>query len=958
MAKDSILDRADARLRGKSSSDESVADKGGRKAGGTVVRRRSRGGKAAEADASSNGANGAEAKATTVRRRTTVRRKAATTAPVVEVEAPAAAPVAPEEPAATPVESDPVETAPEVEASSETVVEEPKAVEVEVASEAAPEAEEPEVAAAASEDSDSDSDPGSDLPPSIDDLLSSSAERKKRVHKVLSDEQIEAEKQGKVASVTPSADVSASGEGAAAEPSEEEAEVAGDAAGASVEAAAAAAELDPNASLEDLLKEQGIVQHKPKKGRRIIEDEVSATTLAAANAAQIQAKADVPSGPSLYEKATPRNKPIRFLDPATIQREREARARRGRRKEVVSPRDNLYGGARGRNRRKGRAPAKGSGKSTEITTAAAHKRVIKVHGGITVADLANGMGIKGGMLIKTLVGMGQMVTLNEVLDVETAQLIAEDFDYQVEDVSFDEEEILQQSEDLDADEDLEARAPVVTIMGHVDHGKTSLLDLIRKSKVAEGEAGGITQHVSAFDVVAEGESITFVDTPGHAAFTAMRARGADMTDIVVLVVAATEGVMPQTVEVIAHAKAAEVPIIVAMNKMDLAEANPDKCRQQLSEQELIPEDWGGETQMIPVSAKTGEGLDSLLEAINLQAEMLELKANPKRQASGRVIEAQVEKGRGPVSIVLVQRGTLRSGDIVVAGTEFGRVRALFETGTKKPKKLKEVGPSSPVAILGLSGLPSAGDEFAVVDNDKAAKSVVEHRKDIERKKMDVKKGMSLDDVFSRMKEGEIKELNLIIKADVQGSIEALKQVLTEIEVRDTRVKIIHSGVGGVTLGDVTLAEASSAIIVGFGVRPDAKARNEADRAKVEIRTYRIIYEAVDEIKAALVGMLDPEFRETVVGHAEVRDTFKISKVGVICGSFVQDGKVSRNHKIRVLRNSVVVWEGGVKSVRRFKDDVKEVLQGYECGIGLDGYDDVKEGDILETFIIEEIRPTV
>jgi translation initiation factor IF-2 len=873
---------------------------------------------------------------------------------VAEAEAPVAAPAPPEEPVVAPVDSEPVEAAPEVEQSSEPAVEEPPAVEAETAPETAPEAEEPQVAAAASEDSEAG------LPPSIDDLLSSSAERKKRVHKVLSDEQIEAEKQGKVAAVTPVTPVAAVSESDEADTSveagAEQADAAVETEAASSEAAATT-KSDPNASLEDLLKEQGIVQHKPKKGRRIIEDEVSATTLAAANAAQMQAKSDVPTGPSLYEKATPRNKPIRFLDPATIQREREARARRGRRKEVVSPRANLYG-ARGRGRRKGRAPAKGSGKSTEITTAAAHKRVIKVHGGITVADLANGIGIKGGMLIKTLVGMGQMVTLNDLLDIETAQLIAEDFDYQVEDISFDEEEILQQSDELDAQEDLETRAPVVTIMGHVDHGKTSLLDLIRKSKVAEGEAGGITQHVSAFDVVAEGASITFVDTPGHAAFTAMRARGADMTDIVVLVVAATEGVMPQTVEVIAHAKAASVPIIVAMNKMDLAEANPDKCRQQLSEQELIPEDWGGETQMIPVSAKTGEGLDSLLEAINLQAEMLELKSNPNRQASGRVIEAQVEKGRGPVSIVLVQRGTLRSGDIVVAGTEFGRVRALFETGTKKPNKLKEVGPSSPVAILGLSGLPSAGDEFAVVDSDKAAKSVVEHRKDIERKKMDVKKGMSLEDVFSRMKEGEIKELNLIIKADVQGSIEALKQVLTEIEVRDTRVKIIHSGVGGVTLGDVTLAEASSAIIVGFGVRPDAKARNEADRAKVEIRTYRVIYEAVDEIKAALVGMLDPEFRETVVGHAEVRDTFKISKIGVICGSFVQDGKVSRNHKIRVLRNSVVVWEGGVKSVRRFKDDVKEVLQGYECGIGLDGYDDVKEGDILETFIIEEIRPTI
>jgi len=770
------------------------------------------------------------------------------------------------------------------------------------------------------------------------------------VHKVLSEEQIAAE-------LAPPAPPEVASAEAPSDAPEDNTAAASDEA-AAAPAAAAEAPAGGGDSLEALLKEQGIVQHKPKKGRRIIEDETTASVAAGA-AAAVQAQAQAPKGPSLFEKATPRSGPIRFIDPATIQREREARERRGksRRKQVVKPDDNMYG-TRGRGRRKGRGPAKGSGKSTEVTTAAAHKRIIKVHGRVTVADLANGLGIKGGALIKTLVGMGQMVTLNEMLDIETAQVIAADFGYEVQDVSFDEEEILQQSEELDPSEDVVGRAPVVTIMGHVDHGKTSLLDRIRDSKVADGEAGGITQHVSAFDVTFKGAKITFVDTPGHAAFTAMRARGADMTDIVVLVVAATEGVMPQTIEVISHAKAAEVPIIVAMNKMDLEEANPDKCRQQLSEQELISEDWGGEVQMIPISAKTGLGLDDLMESINLQAEILELNANPSRAASGRVIEAQVEKGRGPVSIALVQRGTLRHGDIVVAGTQFGRVRALFETGVKKPAKLKEAGPSTPVAILGLSGLPNAGDEFAVVENEKSARSVVEHRKDLERKKMDVKKGVSLDDFFSRMKEGEVKKLNLIIKADVQGSIEALKQVLGEIEVRDLKVKVIHSGVGGITEGDVTLAEASGAIIIGFGVRPDAKARKESDRAQVDIRTYRVIYEAVDEIKAALVGMLDPEFKETVVGHAEVRNLFKMSKIGTICGSFVQDGKVSRNHKIRLLRNSIVMWEGEVKSVRRFKDDVTEVLQGYECGIGLEGYDDVKEGDILETFIIEEIRPTL
>ena len=945
MAKDSILDRADARLRGKTTGEDSGTASSAKKAGGTVVRRRSRGAAAADAKPEANGAAAAKP-TTTVRRRTTVRRKATTEAPAPEVveTVEAAAPAPADEP--TP----PVEAAPAPEAPAPEPTPAPEVSEVSEPAAAEPvEVEAAEAATPSAEAGDS---------PSIDDLLTSGTERKKRVHKVLSDEQVAAVNSGEPLVVaSPVDEAAAESETVPASEDAPSAEAAADGA-----EAAATDEAADSGSLEDLLKEQGIVQHKPKKGRRIIEDDMTAAAAAASAGGGAAAGAPrPPSGPSLFEKSTPRNKPIRFLDPATIQREREARARRGkgRRTEVVSGRDGLYGsGGRGRGRGKARRPAKGSGKSTEITKAAAHKRVIKVHGGITVSDLANEMGLKGGLVIKTLIGMGQMVTLNQMLDIETAQIIAEEFEYEVLDVSFDEEEILQQSEEKDSADDMETRAPVVTIMGHVDHGKTSLLDRIRSAKVAEGEAGGITQHVSAFDVIASGQRITFVDTPGHAAFTAMRARGADMTDIVVLVVAAPEGVMPQTVEVISHAKAAGVPIIVAMNKMDLAEANPDRCRQQLSEHELIPEDWGGDVQMIGISAKTGMGVDDLLEAVNLQAEMLELKANPNRAASGRIIEAQVEKGRGPVAIALVQRGTLKKGDIVVAGSEQGRVRALFETGSSKPKALKEVGPSTPVAILGLSGLPDAGDEFAVVDSDKAAKQVVEHRKELERKKMEVKRGVSLDDYFSRMKEGETKELNLIIKADVQGSIEALKQVLVDIEVRDTRVKIIHSGVGGVTAGDVTLAEASSAVIVGFGVRPDAKARAEADRAKVDVRTYRVIYEAVDEIKAALVGMLDPEFKESVVGHAEVRETFKISKVGVICGSFVQDGSISRNHRIRVLRNSIVVWEGRLKSVRRFKDDVKEVLQGYECGIGLDGYDDVKVGDILETFIIEEVRPTI
>ncbi|MCO4773877.1 MAG: translation initiation factor IF-2, partial [Deltaproteobacteria bacterium] len=727
-------------------------------------------------------------------------------------------------------------------------------------------------------------------------------------------------------------------------------------------AAAKATVTDKEASLEDLLRDQGIVQHVPKKGRRIIEDDISRQIATAPGTAP-----KAPTGPSIMAPEPKRNKPIRFLDPATLNRDKRtpggpaaakpgaaaAKTKKSKRKSIVSRRDALYGSGNDRRRRKGRS-RRGSGLQTEITTPAEHKRIVKVDSTIAVGDLAHDLGVKGGQLIKVLIGMGQMVTLNERLDLETATIVAEEFGFTVEDSSFKEETIITPTVEEDVDEDLVGRAPVVTIMGHVDHGKTTLLDTIRNARVADGEAGGITQHISAFDVMAGGERITFIDTPGHEAFTAMRARGAQITDIVVLVVAATEGVRPQTLEVISHSKAADVPIIVAINKCDLPEANPDRVRNELSEHGLIPEAWGGEVQMLEVSAKENQGIDGLLESINLQAELLELKANPDRAAQGHVVEAKMEKGMGALSTILVQHGTLKVRDIVVAGTEFGKIRAMLNPDGKR---VKVAGPSTPVSILGLSGLPAAGDEFAVVATDADAKKLIEHRKDIERRKKDKNSGFSLEDIYRRMQEGSIKELNLIIKADVQGSIEALKKVFGEIEVRDTRVKILHAAVGGITEGDVTLADASGAIVLGFGVRPDKKARNAADGSGVEVRTYRVIYEAVDEVKAALVGLLDPEFVERVQGHAEVRETFKIPRAGMVAGVAVQDGKLGRSHKVRLLRNSVVVWEGSMGSLRRFKDDVKEVLQGYECGVGLDGYDDVKVGDIIETFIVEEIRPT-
>ncbi len=877
----------------------------------------------------------------TTTRRSVVRRKKDSPA----VDAAPAAPEAPEAPRTTvrrrtprPVEVD--------EASSPPVLQEavvPPAGAEEPESAPAPEIE------AAAPDAPAESTEAADAPEAADDLSLDSlldSAPKKRVHKLLDESEVAAD-QARLDGVVEE-------EAQAPEVPADATEIVVDEAilAAAVAAAVAGGKTpDDQNSLEDLLKQQGIVQHKPKKGRRIIEDEMTAGTAASVK------RPPKPEGVSLFEKKAAPRGPVRFLNPEEVARARApGRKGRGKRKSVVQRQDDLYGHADRRRGRRSRTSGRSAAK-TAVTTPAAHKRIVKIHGTVTVGDLAKDMGLKGGVVIKALISQGQMTTVNETLDFDTAQLVAQEFGYEIEDVSFKEDTVIgEAAEEVDA-EAMAERAPVVTIMGHVDHGKTTLLDAIRGAKVADNEAGGITQHISAFDVMAKDQRIAFVDTPGHAAFTAMRARGAQMTDIVVLVVAASEGVMPQTEEVISHAKAAEVPIIVALNKIDLPDANIDKCKQQLSERELIPDDWGGEVQMLELSAKTKEGIDELLEAITLQAEMLELKAVPTGNGRGRVVEAQFEQGRGPVAIVLIQRGELEQGQVVVAGCEYGKVRAIYSTESK-PKKLKTAGPSTPVAVLGLSGLPLAGDEFVVVESERDAKAIVEHRREeIRLQNADnLRPAVSLEDLYRRMQEGELKELALIVKADVQGSIEALRKVFGEINVRDTEIKIIHSGVGGVTEGDVTLASASGAIIVGFGVRPDGKARKLAESEGVDIRTYRVIYEAADEVRQALVGMLDPEFVEKVQGHAEVREVFKISKLGSIAGCSVQDGKIGRSNSARLLRNSLVVWEGRVGSLRRFKDDVKEVLQGYECGIGLQGYDDIKEGDVIEAYTTEEVRP--
>jgi translation initiation factor IF-2 len=597
-------------------------------------------------------------------------------------------------------------------------------------------------------------------------------------------------------------------------------------------------------------------------------------------------------------------------------------------------------------------------KQTQITTPAEHKRVIKMGEAIAVSDLAQRMGVKGNEIIKKLWGLGMMgVTINQNIDIDTASLIAQDFGYQIESTAFREEEVIA-TESEDAPEDLLPRAPVVTVMGHVDHGKTSLLDSIRKANVAGGEAGGITQHIGAYKVHTGGGDVVFLDTPGHEAFTAMRARGAKMTDIVVLVVAADDGPMPQTIEAINHARAAEVPIVVAINKVDKPGANPQQIRTQLMQHNLVPEEFGGDTIFVDVSAKTKQGIDKLLEMLALQAEVLELRANPKKAARGHVVEARLDRARGAISTILVEEGTLRVGDLVVSGEVSGKIRAMLGD---KGQQITEAGPSTPVEVLGLDGVSEAGELFNVVTDEKAAKSLVEHRRDQRRKKeATVHSGgrVSLENILDKIREGEVKEVKIVLKADVQGSVEAIAAALRALSTAAVGVNVIQSGVGGITESDVQLAKASAAVVIGFNVRPAGKSQSMAEQEGVDIKLYQVIYDAIDDVKKAMVGMLAPVSREKALGKVEVRQVFNITKVGTIAGCFVTEGKVNRKAQVRLVRDSVVVYTGKLASLKRFKDDASEVAQGYECGLSIEGYQDLKVGDIIEAFEIETVAATL
>ena len=578
---------------------------------------------------------------------------------------------------------------------------------------------------------------------------------------------------------------------------------------------------------------------------------------------------------------------------------------------------------------------------------------IEIPESITVKSLAAEMKKTTAEVIKKLLGYGIMATINQEVDFDTAYLIAQEFGITAtkkeilteEDILFDDSE--------DKEEDLKTRPPVIVVMGHVDHGKTSLLDTIRKTNVIEGEAGGITQAIGAYQVKVDGREITFLDTPGHEAFTAMRARGAQITDIAILVVAANDGVKPQTIEAINHAKSAEIPIIVAINKIDLPDANVEKVKQELMAYDLVPEEWGGDTIFVPISAKNGENIDQLLEMVLLQADVLELKANPNKQAKGAVIEARLDKSRGAIATMLVQRGTLDVGDTIVVGSAIGRIRAMKDD---KGKNVKSAGPSTPVEIMGLTEVPQAGDIFYEVKNEKMAKHLIERRKRQEREKaINRTTKVTLDNLFSQMEEGNLKVLNLIVKADVQGSVEAVKQALEKLENEEVRVKVIHAAVGGVNQSDVTLAKVSNAIIIAFNVRPDSTAKEMAEKDEIEIKQYSIIYQAIEDVELAMKGMLEPKYEEKVIGNVEVRQTFKISNVGTIAGAYVVSGKVERNAGVRVIRDNVVIHDGHLATLRRFKDDVKEVGKGFECGISIENYNDIKEGDIIEVYVMEEIK---
>ncbi|MBQ7794802.1 MAG: translation initiation factor IF-2 [Clostridia bacterium] len=646
----------------------------------------------------------------------------------------------------------------------------------------------------------------------------------------------------------------------------------------------------------------------------------------------------------------------RYVDTRTSTVELETIETRERLEDMVT--DNM---ARGdsRNKRKKKANREKSNIKEQPQQKQPEKpkkeepKSIEIPETITVGDFAQKINKGPAEVIKKLMMLGVMATVNQAIDFDTAQLIAADFDIEVtKEIVLTKEDILFQ-EIEDKPEDLVPRPPVVVVMGHVDHGKTSLLDAIRDTSVASGEAGGITQHIGAYSVRLNERDITFLDTPGHEAFTTMRARGAQVTDVAILVVAADDGIMPQTIEAINHAKAANVTIVVAINKIDKEGVNPDRVKQMLVEYELVPEEWGGDTVCVEVSAKQRINIDGLLEMVLLVADMKELKANPNKPAKGAVIEAQVDKGRGPVATVLVQEGTLKVGDIVIAGTAVGHVRAMVND---KGRRVKTAGPATPVEILGLSEVPSGGDKFSVVTDEKLAKDVAEARKREQKETLfnqTVK--VSLDNLFSQIDEGNMKELNVIVKADVQGSVEAVKQSLEKLSNDEVRVRTIHCGVGAVNESDVMLANASNAIIVGFNVRPDAGASAAAERQEVDIRLYRVIYQAIEEIEAAMKGMLDPEFKEVILGHAEIRQTFKVSGVGTIAGSYVTDGKITRNAEVRVVRNGIVVFEGKLASLKRFKDDAKEVAENFECGMGIENFNDIKEGDIIECFEMQEIE---
>lgn len=630
-------------------------------------------------------------------------------------------------------------------------------------------------------------------------------------------------------------------------------------------------------------------------------------------------------------------------------------------KEIIEEYESKINEDISKQQRKNSKIRKGGNKKSEEKVDETPDEVIEMEETIVVKDLADKLKKPVVEVIRALIFQGVMASVNQEVDFKTAEKLVESFgsiavlkEQNVGDVAEEQEDEIDALEDEASEAKETKRPPIVTVMGHVDHGKTSLLDAIKKSKVTATEAGGITQHIGAYTVDVNGERITFLDTPGHEAFTSMRARGAQVTDIVILVVAADDGIMPQTVEAINHCKAAEVPMIIAINKMDKESANPDRVKQELTEYGLVAEDWGGDTICVPVSAHTKEGLDNLLEMITINAEMLELKADANRRAKGTVIEAKLDKGRGPVASILVQNGTLKSGDSIIVGTTYGRIRAMIDD---KGKNTKEAGPSMPVEILGLSEVPAAGDRFTVVRDEKTARIMAESRKEkIRQDHFQTSNRVSMENLYNQIQEGKVKELSVIVKADVQGSAEAVKQSIEKLSTDNVKVRVIHGAVGAITETDVSLAYASNAIIIGFNVRPDNNAIAVAERDNVEIKTYRIIYDALDDIKSAMIGMLEPEYKEVITGRCEARQVYKISNVGTIAGCYVLNGKIARNCKVRVLRDGIVITESTLASLKRFKDDVKEAAAGYECGLSIEKFNDIKEGDIIEGYIMEEIKP--